>query len=241
VQSTLLPSLARFQSPVSQCRGYACWPILQLILGYRYWLFESRKPEQGWWKHSRYFSEFGEENTKAMAGAHETKTGTMEARVSGGGEAGAGGEVTKKMLPVMENPLVIRTEFSDQATWEGIVAAIKTTTSEGFNAYVEFLDDPAFQGMTTAELLGLASSEYKTQHSFLMVVDHATITEPEHPLLVVDLYEANEGEEEPEYGREFRAIPTAVQGIENNLSIANMGFEDFADAVDEDGVFRDFK
>jgi hypothetical protein len=204
-------------------------------------LFESRKPEQGWWKHSRYFSEFGEENTKAMAGAHETKTGTMEARVSGGGEAGAGGEVTKKMLPVMENPLVIRTEFSDQATWEGIVAAIKTTTSEGFNAYVEFLDDPAFQGMTTAELLGLASSEYKTQHSFLMVVDHATITEPEHPLLVVDLYEANEGEEEPEYGREFRAIPTAVQSIENNLSIANMDFEDFAEAVDEDGVFRDFK
>jgi hypothetical protein len=47
--------------------------------------------------------------------------------------------------------------------------------------------------------------------------------------------------EEPEYGREFRAIPTAVQSIENNLSIANMDFEDFAEAVDEDGVFRGFQ
>ncbi|HLF89873.1 MAG TPA: hypothetical protein VI451_13065 [Anaerolineales bacterium] len=43
-----------------------------------------------------------------------------------------------------------------------------------------------------------------------------------------------------EYGREFRAIPSQIQGIENNLSIANMDFEEFADSVDEDGVFRGF-
>lgn len=30
-------------------------------------------------------------------------------------------------------------------------------------------------------------------------------------------------------------------GVENNLSLANMGFEEFADAVDEDGVFRGFR
>ena len=127
------------------------------------------------------------------------------------------------------------------------MAAIRTETSEGFQAYFEFLDDPAFQGVTIAELLSLVSSEYKTQFGFLMVVDHATITQPEHPLLIVNLDgdEAHEGKEdpagEPEYGREFRAIPTAVSSIESNLSIANMGFEEFADAVDEDGVFRGFK
>jgi hypothetical protein len=48
----------------------------------------------------------------------------------------------------------------------------------------------------------------------------------------VDLYT------EPEC--EFRAIPSQIQGIENNLSIANMDFAEFTDSVDEDGVFRGF-
>jgi hypothetical protein len=46
-----------------------------------------------------------------MAGVHETKTETMETRVLGG-EAGAGGEVTKKvMLPATKIPLVIQTDI----------------------------------------------------------------------------------------------------------------------------------
>jgi hypothetical protein len=48
----------------------------------------------------------------------------------------------------------------------------------------------------------------------------------------VDLYESS--------GQEFRAVPSRVQSIENNLSIANMDFEEFAEAVDRDGVFRGF-
>ena len=43
-----------------------------------------------------------------------------------------------------------------------------------------------------------------------------------------------------EPGRTFRVIPSEIWGVENNLSIANMGFEEFADAVDSDGVFRGF-
>jgi len=40
--------------------------------------------------------------------------------------------------------------------------------------------------------------------------------------------------------REFRAIPSQIQAIENNLSEANMGFEEFAEAVAKGGVFRGF-
>jgi hypothetical protein len=58
------------------------------------------------------------------------------------------------------------------------------------------------------------------------------MTAAEHHLLVIDLAR--------EPGREFRAVPSAIQSIENNLSIANMDFAEFAGAVDEDGVFRDF-
>jgi hypothetical protein len=54
----------------------------------------------------------------------------------------------------------------------------------------------------------------------------------EHPVLIVDLFERS--------GREFRAIPSTVQSIENNLSLANMDFEEFAEAVDDDRIFRGF-
>jgi hypothetical protein len=40
--------------------------------------------------------------------------------------------------------------------------------------------------------------------------------------------------------RSFRAIPSAIQAVENNLSIWNMDFEDFTNAVDADGIFRRF-
>ncbi|MDQ6858295.1 MAG: hypothetical protein M3Z65_04800 [Chloroflexota bacterium] len=43
----------------------------------------------------------------------------------------------------------------------------------------------------------------------------------DHPVLVIDL------RREP--GRYFRAAPSALQRIENNLSIANLDFADFAD------------
>jgi hypothetical protein len=41
-------------------------------------------------------------------------------------------------------------------------------------------------------------------------------------------------------GNTCRAIPSAVQSIENNLSISNMDFFEFAGAVDKDGIFRVF-
>jgi hypothetical protein len=44
--------------------------------------------------------------------------------------------------------------------------------------------------------------------------------------------------EEP--GRTFRVIPSEMWSVENNLSVANMDFYEFADNVDLDGVFRGF-
>lgn len=41
--------------------------------------------------------------------------------------------------------------------------------------------------------------------------------------------------------RSFRCSAKEVASIEANLSLANMDFEDFADNVDSDGVFRGFK
>jgi hypothetical protein len=136
-----------------------------------------------------------------------------------------------KQIPETEYALVLRTDFSDQATWETICAMIREPVGDfHFLAYVEFLDDMQYADITKEQLLELFPKNYN--HSFIIVVDQTAISNPAHPLLVVDLYEKS--------GREFRAIPSQIQGIENNLSIANMDFEEFADSVDADGVFRGF-
>ncbi len=136
-----------------------------------------------------------------------------------------------KQIPITENPLVLRTDFSNQVAWEAICAIIqKPVGIFRFRANVEFLDDVEYAGITEDQLLELIPNNYN--HSFIIVVDRTAISLPDYPLLVVDLYERS--------GHEFRAIPSQIQGIENNLSIANMDFEEFADSIDEDGIFRGF-
>jgi uncharacterized protein DUF6924 len=136
-----------------------------------------------------------------------------------------------KRIPETENPLVLRTDFSNQAVWERICAIIRKPVGVfRFRANVEFLDDVEYAGITKDQLLELIPKNYS--HIFIIVVDRTAISLPDFPLLIVDLYERS--------GREFRAVPSQIQGIENNLSIANMDFEEFAESVDESGVFRGF-
>jgi hypothetical protein len=134
-------------------------------------------------------------------------------------------------IPQTKNALVIRTDFSDDEAWQAIGEDVQAPTEDDeFVANVDLLDDPALRGLSKDQLLELLPEDYP--HSFLMIVDEITVRDPENPLLIVDLYD--------DRGREFRAVPSAVQSIENNLSISNMDFYEFADAVDEDGVFRGF-
>ena len=134
-------------------------------------------------------------------------------------------------LPQTEKPLVLRTDFSNQTAWEAIrIEVQKPVGIFLFRANIEILDEVEHSGITKEQMLNLLPSNYN--HNFIVIVDQITMTHPEHPLLIVDLYENP--------GQEFRAIPSAVQSIENNLSIANMDFEEFAENVDEDGIFRGF-
>jgi hypothetical protein len=136
-----------------------------------------------------------------------------------------------KPLPNTENPLVLRTDFSDQKAWETVRAAIQKPVGVlRFRAYVEFLDDNGYEGLASNALATVLPPGYN--QTFILLADQVTMTHREHPLLVVDLFEDS--------FREFRALPSQVQGIENNLSIGNMDFEEFAEAVDTDGIFRGF-
>jgi hypothetical protein len=136
-------------------------------------------------------------------------------------------------LPITANPLVIRTCFDNRQAWEtvcGLIRAPQYFTSDPFYANVDLLDDSEFANLSPEDLMARVPENY--QHSFLLVVDDTTISHPEFPVLVVDVY--------ADRGRTFRAIPSQIQGIENNLSIANMDFFEFADNVDADGIFRGF-
>jgi len=135
-----------------------------------------------------------------------------------------------KPLSKTERSLVLRTDFSDDAAWEAVCAAIQETNEDGFKAYVDCVSDPAYAGLTAEQLVALAPKG--DNRSFAFLVDRVTLTNPECPVLVVDLYD--------ESGRSFRVIPREMWGVENNLWLANMGFDEFAESVDPDGVFRGF-
>ncbi|HEY5911226.1 MAG TPA: hypothetical protein VJA21_11550 [Verrucomicrobiae bacterium] len=130
-------------------------------------------------------------------------------------------------IPSSEDALLIRTDFSDERAWQDLTKAV-SEPDDPFLFNMEIVDDRSNSGATVEELMGALRAEYP--HSFMVVADAVAISQPDHPLLVVDLFERR--------GRQFRAVAVEVPSIENNLSIANMGFEEFAELVDEAGVFR---
>lgn len=133
------------------------------------------------------------------------------------------------ILPATPCALVLRTDFSDDAAWDAVCAASAAESPEGFSASLSFVSDPAFAGMTVEQVAALTTASYRT---FLFIVDRVTITDPEMPLAVVDVHD--------QPGRWFRVVPGRTWSIENNLSLANMNFREFADHADPDGVFRGF-
>jgi len=134
-----------------------------------------------------------------------------------------------RQLPDTHDSLVLRTDFSDASVWESVCAAIQRPIGE-FRACVSILSDAQYNGLEVDQLPGVLAEG--GGRSFLSIVDRTAIEHPEHPILVVDLFE--------EPGRTFRVIPSEMWSVENNLSIANMDFSEFADEADPDGVFRGF-
>lgn len=84
--------------------------------------------------------------------------------------------------------------------------------------------------MTPDQAIDLIHPAYR--HPLPVLADSAAVTSAELPLLVVDL--------RGDRGCGVRVVAAELWSIENNLSGANMDFEEFAGAVDGDGVFRGF-
>ncbi|MFJ9799404.1 DUF6924 domain-containing protein [Streptomyces sp. NPDC101145] len=133
-------------------------------------------------------------------------------------------------LPAPEDltSTVLRTDFCDDAAWAAVRAAIDAADGSPHATYVS---DPRFAGAGVGALIdeeAAAGEDDKLTYVFL--ADAATMTDPSHPLLAVDLYD--------EPGRTFRVPARWYPEVSANLTIANLDFADFADASDGSGTFR---
>lgn len=141
--------------------------------------------------------------------------------------------MTRPKLP--EESALIRTDYTDDGAWNQVVAAAQAPQApDGFMADLTPVNDPSWDGITVAELLAEIG---EPPPYYVFIVDRETLTNPEHPILVIDI----SGTEYPEeHGQTVRVIPSAMWSIENNLSLANMDFIEFVESADDDGIFRRF-
>jgi len=158
-------------------------------------------------------------------------------------------------LPETENTLLVRTDFSIDGIWEKVCAEARQMDPDvrkaleysdecnramgrppkrpikDFGTPLHLVDDRAYADASCEQLLSSLPSD--SIHGFFFIADKVCMQHSDHPLMVVDSYH--------ERGRMFRAIPSQIFGIQSNLSLANMDWEEFADNVDDDGVFRGFR
>jgi hypothetical protein len=143
-------------------------------------------------------------------------------------------------LEIQNCVLLVRTNFSNDEDWTSLRAAVEEPTEEGFLAGVELVDDPAYSGLSAEALRNLLPKPHRGPY-FFFVADRSAMEASDHPILVVPVPYP-----EPEFASlnetprpEFRVVASKLWSVENNLSIANMDWRDFAGAAQE-GVFRGF-
>jgi Domain of unknown function (DUF6924) len=158
------------------------------------------------------------------------------------------------MFPNSFAPPLVRTDFSDEAAWRAIRAAILTVSPELAGAidmmnfmnataddedddededsaapwFVNIIDDRQYADLSTDELLKQLPSG--DGNVCLFVVDRQSFSDPDHPILVVDLRQGG--------SRTFRTLPSQIWDIGSNLPIANVDWEDYERRLDERGVYR---
>lgn len=140
--------------------------------------------------------------------------------------------------------LIVRTDFTDDGAWDRVCEeATQEYGPDGFCANVEPFSDPGWAGAAW-EAVKAAVPENSEGSSVLFIADSVTFASPEHPILVVSLADTFLSVDEfPDVTGEtpFRCIPSALWSVENNLNLANLDWEDFAGAADDDGIYRGFE
>ncbi|RZB15194.1 hypothetical protein StrepF001_34085 [Streptomyces sp. F001] len=145
--------------------------------------------------------------------------------------------------------LVVRTDYDDDQAWQDVAAALMEPWGDNkqYEAHVHFMNDPAWAGATVDEVLTAVSAAEDLAVVFL--ADRTTMQAEYHALLAVTTLTREECEDDEDYeqltefGREFRTVAAGVHEVYANLSIGNLGFEEYAAWAHDDpeGIYRSFE
>lgn len=133
-------------------------------------------------------------------------------------------------LPSTEASLLVRTDFNDDVAWEATKAAALAENDDGFRAYVHVVDDATLREATWQDLRR-ATLALEHRAAVLFIADRAALA-GDHPIEVVDL---SSNSRPP-----FRCVARELWGVDNNVNTATMDWEDYADNVESDGIYRGF-
>jgi hypothetical protein len=141
-----------------------------------------------------------------------------------------GCNVTMAQLPASDDSLLVRTFFADAAGWEAASKAAQAENADGFRAYVRVVEDPAWEAAAWQALRESARGS-GVHPAVLFVIDEAALADP-FPVQVVDLTD--------DARQPFRCTAAELWGVDNNLNIANMDWDEFADNLGPRGIFEGF-
>ncbi|MFS8199660.1 DUF6924 domain-containing protein [Streptomyces sp. CWNU-52B] len=143
--------------------------------------------------------------------------------------------------------LVVRTDYGDEGTWRAIAVELTQPwgVDEEYQAYVHFVDDPAWTGATPDEVQAAVRAADRLI-SVVFLADSTAMQHSHYALLAVKVADGEQGnssthsEEGVPLSPSFRLEPGAVQDVHGQLFIDNLSFEDFAEAArrDADDVLR---
>ena len=112
-----------------------------------------------------------------------------------------------------------------------MIAEAQRENEDGFRAYLELVNDSAFDRLNWQAVKATVPVN-ENGASVLFIADSTTLASLDHPILVVDLGISGQSP--------FRCVAPELWGVENNLNISNMDWDEFANAVDKGGIFRGF-
>lgn len=131
--------------------------------------------------------------------------------------------------------VLVRTWFGDDTAWESLVLDVGTPNDDAFLANVVPVNDRAFEGLSAQALK--AKQPGGAIVSF--IADEMTLTNGERPILAAWVLPRQAWDKRPDR-LPFRVAVSELPSVENNINLANMDWEDFTQAIDQDGVFRGF-
>jgi hypothetical protein len=136
------------------------------------------------------------------------------------------------------NPLVVRTDFTNEDAWDRVVKELRTPWADDDPVDPHLISDPRYAGAPTERVLQDVRTALPglSLPGAVFVADSTTMHGTGHPLLAVSTEWDGEPfkEDEEDFVTQFRLLPNAAVEISTNLGLGNMDFEDFAG----DGLFE---